>query len=129
MAVSTSLLLHRNFVFRNGLKFYLSGSQIGSHQSIIERHYTRRNSSSSETEGTRVQIKELEDGIFNVRLNRPEKLNSLDMPMFESIAQSAAKLREEKSLRAIIISGEGRTFSTGMILKKKKFQYNFSSFY
>ncbi len=105
--------LHRNLISRKGFRFFLLGNQIRS-QCIEERH--ARNYSSSETESARVQIKELEDGIFNVRLNRPEKLNSLDMPMFESIAQSAAKLREEKSLRAIIISGEGRAFCTGMII-------------
>lgn len=54
----------------------------------------------------RVKIMRLKRGIAHVQLSRPDKLNSLDIPMFEAIADAAARLREENKLRAVIISGE-----------------------
>jgi len=54
------------------------------------------------------------DGIARVVLNRPEKLNACDLAMFEAVAETAAKLREDRSLRAILVSGKGRAFCTGL---------------
>lgn len=65
----------------------------------------------------RVVIKDLGDGIKNVILSRPSKLNSLDMRMFESIAGAASKLRDDTSARAIIVSGKGKAFCTGLDVK------------
>jgi len=41
----------------------------------------------------------------------------LDLPMFEAIAETAAKLRSNKSLRAIIIHGDGKAFCSGLDVK------------
>jgi enoyl-CoA hydratase/carnithine racemase len=57
------------------------------------------------------------DGICEVSLNRPDKLNAVDMKMFEAIAQTAMDLRNDRSLRAVIIRGEGRAFCTGLDVK------------
>lgn len=65
----------------------------------------------------RVKIIRLKQGIAHVQLSRPDKLNSLDVPMFEAIADAAARLRKESKLRAVIISGEGRAFCTGLDAK------------
>jgi enoyl-CoA hydratase/carnithine racemase len=62
----------------------------------------------------RVQIKSLDGGIRHVVLSRPAKMNALDLPMFESIAGAAAELRADPSVRAVILSGEGRAFCTGL---------------
>jgi len=63
----------------------------------------------------------LGDGIVHVQLFRPNKLNSLDMPMFEAIADAASRLKNDvelkKGLRAVILSGEGRAFCTGLDAK------------
>ena len=64
-----------------------------------------------------MEIKCLGDGIQNVVLARPSKMNALDMPMFEAIAAAAAKLRGDASVRAIILSGAGRAFCTGLDVK------------
>ena len=58
-------------------------------------------------------------GVVHVLLSRPDKLNSLDLPMFESIAEAAHILRTDPSwngnnLRAVVMSGEGRAFCTGL---------------
>ena len=54
------------------------------------------------------------DGIARVVLNRPNKLNACDLAMFEAVAETAAKLREDRSLRAVLVSGKGRAFCTGL---------------
>ena len=50
----------------------------------------------------------IEDGIADVRLNRADKMNALDPAMFRAIAEAGARLREDRSLRAVVLSGEGR---------------------
>lgn len=69
----------------------------------------------------RVKIITLQDGIVHVLLSRPNKLNSLDLPMFHAIAEAASILKTDtslnKNLRAVIISGEGRAFCTGLDAK------------
>jgi enoyl-CoA hydratase/carnithine racemase len=54
------------------------------------------------------------DGIADVRLNRPDKLNALDPAMFVAIADAGAKLAGDRSVRAVVLSGEGRAFSAGL---------------
>ena len=65
----------------------------------------------------RVEIQCMGDGIQNVVLSRPSKMNALDMPMFEAIAAAAAQLRDDPSVRAVILSGDGRAFCTGLDVK------------
>lgn len=54
------------------------------------------------------------NGVAHVELNRADKLNSLDLAMFESIAKAASELKTNKSVRAVILSGRGRAFCTGL---------------
>jgi len=56
----------------------------------------------------------LDGGIADVRLNRPDKLNALDMAMFEALVDTGKGLAADRSLRAIVLSGEGRGFSAGL---------------
>jgi len=65
----------------------------------------------------RVKVNRIGDGIVTVQLSRPDKLNSLDMPMFEAIASTAKSLRDDRTVRAVILSGEGRAFCTGLDLE------------
>ncbi len=59
-------------------------------------------------------IVEIEEGVARVRLNRPEKKNALDAEMFEGILAAAHRLREDRSVRAVVLSGEGDAFSSGL---------------
>lgn len=65
----------------------------------------------------RVRLIPLRRGIVHVRLSRPSKLNALDMDMFESVAEAASHLRNDKTLRAVVLSGEGRAFCSGLDAK------------
>ncbi|MBI3109091.1 MAG: enoyl-CoA hydratase/isomerase family protein, partial [Candidatus Rokubacteria bacterium] len=55
-----------------------------------------------------------QDGVAEVRLNRPDKMNALDLAMFEALVETGRALAGEKSLRAVVLSGEGRAFSAGL---------------
>ncbi len=61
----------------------------------------------------RVRI-EREGGVVEVRLNRPDKLNALDLEMFEALGAAGRALLDDRSLRAVVLAGEGRAFSTGL---------------
>jgi enoyl-CoA hydratase/carnithine racemase len=54
------------------------------------------------------------DGVADVRLNRPDKLNALDLPMFQAIAAAGARLVGDDSIRAVVLSGEGQAFCAGL---------------
>lgn len=56
------------------------------------------------------------DHVADVRLNRPEKMNALSIPMFEAINAAAEKIMADKSIRAVVLSGEGRAFCAGLDL-------------
>lgn len=60
---------------------------------------------------------EIKDQIAFVKLNRPDKLNALDMPMFEAIVKTTKQLKKNKDIRAIILSGEGAAFCSGLDVK------------
>ncbi|MAL97601.1 MAG: enoyl-CoA hydratase [Alteromonadaceae bacterium] len=59
----------------------------------------------------------IENQIAIVTLNRPEKYNGLDMPMFEGITAAAKQLRKDRTVRAIILKGEGKAFCSGLDVK------------
>ena len=60
----------------------------------------------------------ISDGIADVKLARPERLNALDPAMFEAIAEAGHQLRQDRSLRAVVLSGEGRGFCAGLDVER-----------
>jgi enoyl-CoA hydratase/carnithine racemase len=61
----------------------------------------------------RVRV-EVRDGIADVRMYRADKLNALDLAMFEALVETGRSLARERGLRAVVLSGEGRAFSAGL---------------
>ena len=57
---------------------------------------------------------EIREGVADVRLNRPDKLNALDAAMFQGLHEAGASLAADRSLRAVVLSGEGRAFCAGL---------------
>lgn len=55
-----------------------------------------------------------QDGVADVRLSRPEKMNALDAAMFEALVDTGKTLAADRSLRAVVLSGEGRAFCAGL---------------
>ncbi|HET6835600.1 MAG TPA: crotonase/enoyl-CoA hydratase family protein [Acidimicrobiales bacterium] len=56
----------------------------------------------------------IDRGVADVRLNRPDKLNALDTDMFVALVDAGARLAAEPSVRAVVLSGEGRSFCAGL---------------
>ncbi|WP_448662420.1 crotonase/enoyl-CoA hydratase family protein [Sphingomonas sp. CJ20] len=54
------------------------------------------------------------EGVADVRLARPDKLNALDPAMFAAIIDTIATLEAMPGLRAVVLSGEGRGFCAGL---------------
>ena len=66
---------------------------------------------------SRVTLTVDENGIAEVKLNRPDKLNALDMPMFRAIDKTINKIKKDTSIRVVIVSGEGNDFCSGLDIK------------
>ena len=63
------------------------------------------------SERVRVSIR---DGVADVRLNRPEKMNAMDLSMFLALIETGEDLARDASLRSVLLSGEGRAFCAGI---------------
>jgi enoyl-CoA hydratase/carnithine racemase len=61
----------------------------------------------------RVRV-EKKEGIADVRMVRSDKLNALDPAMFAALVETGQELARDRSIRAVVLSGEGRAFSAGL---------------
>lgn len=55
----------------------------------------------------------LEAGVATITLDRPDRLNALTFAIYEELRDVMAALDHEASVRAVIITGEGRAFCSG----------------
>lgn len=53
------------------------------------------------------------DGVATVLMNRPDKLNALSAEMYHGLADQFAALNENDAVRAILLTGAGRSFCAG----------------
>ncbi|WFU22684.1 crotonase/enoyl-CoA hydratase family protein [Bradyrhizobium sp. CB1717] len=56
----------------------------------------------------------ISEGVADVRLVRADKMNALDQAMFEALVAATDRLSKDKSVRAVVLSGEGRAFCAGL---------------
>lgn len=56
----------------------------------------------------------VEDRVAHVRLNRPDKRNGLDLAMFEGLIEAGERVAADRSVRAVVLSGEGKSFCAGL---------------
>lgn len=68
------------------------------------------------TNNDRVEV-QIKDDIAYVYLNRPDKHNAIDMDMFITIRSTINKLKADRTIRAVIVSGRGEDFCTGLDIK------------
>ena len=59
---------------------------------------------------------ERRDHVLVVTLARPERLNALDASLREGIPAVLADAQADRDVRAIVLTGEGRGFSSGVDL-------------
>ena len=55
------------------------------------------------------------DGIADVRMTRADKRNALDGAMFLALAEAGERLKHEKAVRVVVLSGEGASFCAGFV--------------
>lgn len=59
---------------------------------------------------------EKNNGIATVYLNRPEKRNAMSFALLKELVSTAEKLKKDRSLRCVILTGEANVFSAGIDL-------------
>ena len=57
------------------------------------------------------------DHVGHITLNRPERLNALNKASLEEINRAMDEAEADTDVRAIVVSGSGRAFSSGFDLK------------
>lgn len=57
---------------------------------------------------------EINDGVADVRLNRPDKYNALSPEMFSAIIAAGEQVAADSSVRAVVLSGNGKGFCAGL---------------
>jgi 2-(1,2-epoxy-1,2-dihydrophenyl)acetyl-CoA isomerase len=58
-------------------------------------------------------IVERRDGVVTVRLNRPEKMNALNLELIRELTGTLRALGEDPAARAVVLTGAGPAFSAG----------------
>ncbi len=64
----------------------------------------------------RITIMMMDDGIADVRMNRPDKMNALDSDQWAALVEAIDQLKSTAGLRVVVLSGEGRAFCAGLDL-------------
>jgi enoyl-CoA hydratase/carnithine racemase len=62
-----------------------------------------------------VRVEHPEAGVALLRLCRPDQLNALNTVMFAEIAAACEALHADKTVRAVVLTGEGRGFCAAFI--------------
>jgi len=60
---------------------------------------------------------EVRESVLTITLNRPERLNAIDMVVAQELRTVFSSAAEDSSVRAIILTGAGRAFSAGGDIK------------
>ena len=61
-----------------------------------------------------------EEDFATIKLNRPKVLNAMNRQLWLDFQRALEDVRDDSSINALIITGEGRAFSTGADLKESK---------
>ena len=69
-------------------------------------------------------IYEKKDKIGLIRLNRPKVLNAMNLQLWMEVLDVLEKAKQDDTVKALIITGAGRAFSTGADLKDRITSYN-----
>jgi enoyl-CoA hydratase/carnithine racemase len=60
---------------------------------------------------------EVADGVATVTLNRPDRLNAISVPMVQQFSARLLEAGRDRSVRVVVITGEGRAFCAGLDLQ------------
>ena len=63
---------------------------------------------------------EKDDKIAVIKLNRPQVLNAMNKQLWMGLQKALEDARQDNNVKVVIITGQGRAFSTGADLKESK---------
>src|SRR5258707_6255377 len=58
-------------------------------------------------------IAALEGGVLPLLLNRPQRLNAMSPALIEAMSHELGRARDDKDIRAVLLTGIGRGFCAG----------------
>ena len=61
---------------------------------------------------------EVQDGIATICLNRPDRMNAMNNALMQGISDAVNKVREDHSVRVVVLTGAGRGFCAGADLQQ-----------
>ncbi|KAK6060501.1 enoyl-CoA hydratase/isomerase family protein [Cooperia oncophora] len=64
-----------------------------------------------------LKVETVSDYVVSVKLNRPKQLNALNSKIWSEIEHVFEALDTDENCRVIILSGEGKAFSSGLDIK------------
>lgn len=67
----------------------------------------------SVTEGNAVLVSEANDGVVVVELNRPSRLNAVDLRLRRQLADTFDSLARDETAHAVVLAGRGPSFCAG----------------
>ncbi len=58
-------------------------------------------------------VERRQDGVLELRISRPDRLNALDVPTFRALREALQRAALDPAVRCVVLTGEGRAFSAG----------------
>jgi len=65
-----------------------------------------------------IKVMSPESGILQIHLNRPKQLNALSHDVLKTLSQILEQAKNDKSVKAILLTGEGKGFCAGADIKE-----------
>ncbi len=65
------------------------------------------------TDAANTLLSSLDGGILTLTLNRPERLNAMDIALFERVLAACADAATDSAVRVLVLRGTGKAFSAG----------------
>ncbi|NLF55150.1 MAG: enoyl-CoA hydratase/isomerase family protein [Thauera phenolivorans] len=63
---------------------------------------------------------DMTDGIAEIRLNRPQRLNAVTQQLYDELNAALSRAEADRDARVVLVTGEGRAFCVGADLKAHK---------
>lgn len=62
---------------------------------------------------TTALLQDLKDGVLSLTLNRPQRLNAIDLPLLDALTDALQVAEQTPGVRVITLAGAGRAFCAG----------------
>ncbi|KAK6038803.1 hypothetical protein COOONC_23692 [Cooperia oncophora] len=65
-----------------------------------------------------LEVEEASSHVYHVKLNRPDRRNTFTLELWKEMKSTFDKLADEPKCRAIVLSGNGKSFCAGIDLQQ-----------